>query len=114
MSFPQQTPLAPDIKRRCVAWRRGREIRRHRGPQCGRRRRTQLQVDERRGSVRGNRESLHAVEHRPDCAHELQQVAQDRRRVPQDVVDALRGGDWTARSAGSAAEKTDEVPLIRW
>ena len=63
----QQALLAHDIERRC----RGRGIHRLRGPRCGRCRRTQLHVDDRRGGGRGDREDLDAAEHCADRAHVL-------------------------------------------
>ena len=80
----QQAQLAHNVERRCVVRRRVRV--------SGRRRRTQLNVDDRRGSVLGNLDRLDTVEHREDCVDNLLQRIEDRQRLPPDV-DALRSGD---------------------
>ena len=73
----QQALLARDVERKCIAWRRSRGI--HGLDRCGQGwcRRTQLDVYDRRGGVRGDRDSVDAVEHRTDRAHVLLQRAQD-------------------------------------
>ena len=78
----------------------------------GRCRRTQLDVYDRRGGVRGDRDSVDAVEHRTDRAHVLLQRAQDRRRVPKDV-DAFRGGDCEESRDGCGENERCAVdPLV--
>ena len=68
-------------------------------------------MDDRRGYIGGDRDCLDAVEHSADRAHVLLQRVEDRQRVLKDI-DTLRGE--STRSAGTAAEKTKEVPLMRW
>ena len=74
---------------------------------------TQLFMDDRQGGVRESRDDFDPVEHRVDCGRVFLHRAQYRWHDPQDV-DALRGGNRDERrSVGTAAEKRNEVSLIR-
>ena len=72
-------------------------------------RRTQLEVDDRRGGVRGDRDSADAVEHCADSTH-VRVLRIDGvfcgMLMPSEVE--------TVRSAKMAAEETNEVLLICW
>ena len=61
--------------------------------------------------MRADRDRLDAVEYSADRAHVLLQCVEDRQRVLKDI-DTLRGE--STRSAGTAAERTKEVPLMEW
>ena len=70
-------------------------------------------MDDRQGGVPESRDGLDPVENRVDRGRVFLHRAEDRWHDPQDV-DALRGGNGDKRrSVGTAAEKGNEVSLMR-
>ena len=74
----------------------------------------QLFMDDRQGGVQESRDGLDPVKNRVDRGRVFLHRAEDQWHDPQDV-DALRGRNRDERrSVGPAAEKGNEVSLMRW
>ena len=96
MSFSGRPPPHV-IKRQGIVRRKGRVVRRLRGPRCRRRRRTRLHVDDKRGGV-------------PQIASTF---SCNVVRIDGVFRSMLTPSD-TAKRARSAVEKMNGVPMIRW
>ena len=97
-----------DIEQKCITRCRCHGLR---GPGCRRRRRPQLDVYDRRGRVRGTvtvstQRSTTRIERTFYCSV-LRIDGAFRRMLMSFEAE-------TTKSAGTAAEKTDEGPMIRW
>ena len=69
-----------------------------------------MDVDDRRGGVRGYSDRVDAVQYgpdRPDVFLSLKMAGVFRRMLMPSEAE-------TTRRAGAAVEKTNEVPLMRW